>query len=373
MLGTAGVKHVAIDARLIRSSGIGRFLRQVLAGLLTDDRFRLTLLGDPEALAPYASNGRHSIVLCKAPIYSVREQIVMPPRIPRCDLLYVPHYVVPLLYRGPLVVAVNDLIHLERSEFAPSLFAQWWARTMIRTAVSRAQRVVTLSEYSRDRLVQMIGAHPERIEVVYPSVDRRFFRAQAPSRLAMIRDQYRLPGPYLLFVGNAKPHKNLSTLIRAVEIARQGGLDHLLVIVGQFSGIRSNINALVHLASELGIGERVRFLGQIPDEDLVAVYAAAELFLFPSLAEGFGLTPLEAMACGTPVLAARTTAVPEACGEAAEYYSAPENPEVLAQSILALARDPHRRTQLAALGRGRARMFSGETSTRQMLELLYRA
>ena len=132
----------------------------------------------------------------------------------------------------------------------------------------------------------------------------------------MIRDQYRLPGPYLLFVGNAKPHKNLSTLIRAVEIARQGGLDHLLVIVGQFSGIRSNINALVHLASELGIGERVRFLGQIPDEDLVAVYAAAELFLFPSLAEGFGLTPLEAMACGTPVLAARTTAVPEALSSA---------------------------------------------------------
>src|SRR5439155_22399639 len=132
---------------------------------------------------------------------------------------------------------------------------------------------------------------------------------EEPSRLAMIRDQYHLPGPYVLFVANAKPHNNLSTLNRAVEVARQGGLDHLLVIVGQFSGIRSNINALVHLASELGIGERVQFLGQIPDEDIVAVYAAAELFLFPYLAEGFGLTPLEAMACCTLVLTSRSTAV----------------------------------------------------------------
>jgi glycosyltransferase involved in cell wall biosynthesis len=368
------VKHVAIDARMIQNSGVGRFLRQVLSGLIRDNRFRLTLLGDPALLGTYARDDGHvSVVQCSAGLYSLREQIELPRQIPPCDLLYVPHYVTPLLYRGPLVVAVNDLIHLERRDFAPSIAAQWYAKVMIRAAVQRARRIVTLSAYSRDRLVQLTGAPRERFEVVYPSVDSNFFQPVSASRLIEVRERYRLHAPYLLFVGSAKPHKNLSTLIRAFDLVRRNHLQHQLVIVGQFSGIRSNIKTLDRLVAQGRLREQVRFLGLIPDTDLPAVYAAADVFVFPSLAEGFGLPPLEAMACGTPVVAAHTTAVPEACGDAAAYYVAAEDPDGLAEVILSLMCDSTRRAQLVALGRNRARLFAGSARTRQMLELLHDA
>jgi len=310
-------------------------------------------------------------VPCAAPVYSLAEQLQLPLRIPQCDLLYVPHYVIPLLYRGPLVVAVNDLIHLERRDFAPSVAAQWYARAMITVAVRRARRVVTLSRYSRDRLCRLTGALAERFEVVYPSIDPRFFQPPSALDLATVREHYGLQAPYFLFVGNAKPHKNLSTLIQAFSLARGRGIDNSLVIVGRFSGIRSNIDALTKLVAEREIGPYVRFLGVIPDEHLTAVYAAAELFVFPSLAEGFGLTPLEAMACGTPVLAARATAVPEVCADAAQYYTTPEDPEELADAIVSLIRDPDRRADLRELGLQRAQRFAHSASTQKMIDLLY--
>jgi len=357
---------------MIENAGIGRFLKQLLVGLTRDERFRVTLVGRPERLGAYANDRQVAIVSCAAPLYSLREQIELPVRIPRCDLLYVPHYVIPLLYRGPLVAAVNDLIHLERRDFAPSRAAQWYARAMITVAVRRARRVVTLSSYSRDRLVALTGAPKERFEVVYPSVDAHFFQPVDPRHRAEIRARYGLQAPYFLFVGSAKPHKNLATLIRAFDLVRRRGSGYDLAIVGQFSGIRSNIELLTQLVAERSLHAWVRFLGPIPDEHLAAVYGAAELFVFPSLAEGFGLPPLEAMACGTPVLAARSTAVPEVCADAAEYYDSAEDPEALAEAMLSLSRDAERRARLRALGKQRARQFGGVASTRQLIDVLLR-
>ncbi len=368
------MKHVVIDARLITSSGIGRFLQQLLDVLIHDIRFRLTLLGDRSVLRRYAADeGRVSLVHCNPPLYSIQEQISLLRAIPKCDLFYAPHYVVPLLYRGPYVVTVNDVVHLERADFAPGKIAQLYARFMIVKAVRRAQRVVTLSEYSKKQIAAVAGVPENHIEVVYPAVAPIFFTPLEDRFVTRIRDQYGLKRPYLLFVGNAKRHKNLQTLVRALAALGQLGPEYLLGVVGEFRSIRSSIDELRRLVHELNLTDSVRFLGNIPDDELVAVYRGAHLFVFPSLAEGFGLPPLEAMACGIPVLAARMTATPEVCGDAAEYYGQPEDPRSLADAVRTLDASPHRRLQLISLGAKRARQFAGSESTHKIVDLLYRS
>ena len=216
----------------------------------------------------------------------------------------------------------------------------------------------------------MIGDH---IEVVYPSVAPIFFVPPDDHFVDTVRAHYGLNHAYLLFVGNAKRHKNLETLVRALGTLHRFGLKYTLAVVGEFRSIRSSIAELRNLVSELNLTDSVRFLGRIPDAQLVAVYRGAHLFVFPSLAEGFGLPPLEAMACGVPVLAAPMTATPEVCGNAAEYYAKPEDPETLADAVRALDASPDRRLELTSLGSQRARLFGGPESTQHMVELLYRS
>ena len=359
---------------MITSSGIGRFLQQLLDALVHDVRFHVTLLGDRADLQRYAPDeGRVSVVHCRARLYSIREQISLPLAIPHCDLFYAPHYVVPVLYRGPYVVTVNDVVHLERPDFAPGRIAQLYAWLMIRRAVRRARRVVTLSEYSKKRIAAFGGVAGEHIEVVYPAIAPIFFVAPEDHFVTTIRAHYDLKDPYLLFVGNAKRHKNLQTLVRALATLHRLGLKYTLAVVGEFRSIRSSIDELRRLVRELNLTDSVRFLGKIPDDELVAIYRGAHLFVFPSLAEGFGLPPLEAMACGIPVLAARMTATPEVCGDAAEYYARPEDPESLADAVRALDATPDRRLELVSLGSKRAKQFAGSESTQHMVELLYRS
>ncbi len=366
------MKHIVIDARMITSSGIGRFLQQLLDALVHDVRFNVTLLGDRVDLQRYAADGnRVRVIHCSAPLYSIREQISVPLAIPTCDLFYAPHYVVPVLYRGPYVVTVNDVVHLERADFAPGRIAQLYAKFMIRNAVRRGRRVVTLSEYSKKRIAALTGMKGDHIEVVYPAVAPIFFVPPDDHFVDTVRAHYGLNQAYLLFVGNAKRHKNLETLVRALGTLHRFGLKYTLAIVGEFRSIRSSIGELRNLVSELNLTDSVQFLGRIPDDQLVAVYRGAHLFVFPSLAEGFGLPPLEAMACGIPVLAAPMTATPEVCGNAAEYYAKPEDPESLADAVRALDASPDRRLELTSLGSQRARQFGGSESTQHMVELLY--
>jgi len=363
-----------MDARLVQSSGIGRYLRQVLAGFRQDPRFRVTLLGDPAALRPHAtSDGRVRVVSCGAPVYTLREQLELLHRIPRCDLFFAPHYVTPVLYRGPLAVTIYDLIHLERPDFAPSRFAQVYARAMIRRATRRAAVVLTISEHTKRRLVEVFGASAERIHVVQIGIEPVFFEPVATTLREAIARRHALQAPYVLFVGNAKRHKNLTTLIRAFRGVRDRWSDLELVIVGQTTGIRTNLAEVQRLIQTTGLTGTVRFLGTVSDEELAAIYHGAILFVFPSLAEGFGLPPLEAMAAGVPVLAARTSAIPEACGDAAEYYEPPEDDAALAAAMLRLLSDDGRRRELVVLGRERARLFTPGECARTTLDLLYRA
>lgn len=370
--GHGGMKHVVIDARMIQNSGIGRYLRQVMHGIQKDPRFRVTLLGSPSHLRPYVtSDGRIDMHPCEAPLYSFREQLQVPFQIPKCDLFFGPHYVIPLLYRGPMVVTIYDVIHLEHRAFGRGVLGQLYARSMMRFALKRAKAVLTISEYTKRRITELLRGPAEKIHVIYIGVDSVFFVGSDDVQSTAVRARYGLSNPYVLFVGNPKPHKNLATLIKAFARVLRQRPDYDLVVVGQLERIRTNLPELRKLIEEEHLAPAVRLLGDVPDVDLAVLYHMASLFVFPSLAEGFGLPPLEAMAAGVPVVASTMSAIPEACGDAAHYYSPAKSADALAAAISEVLTNASTRRTLIAAGRERAHLFTPADCARQTLNTLY--
>jgi glycosyltransferase involved in cell wall biosynthesis len=224
--------------------------------------------------------------------------------------------------------------------------------------------VLTDSEYTAQRLVELVGATRSHIRVVPLGIDPMFLRPIPDAPIAK---------PYVLFVGNAKRHKNLRTLIAAFARLRKLGLPHELTIAGAVSGIRTDLEALQTLIRERQLMDHVRFLGHVPDADLPGLYRGASLLVLPSLVEGFGLPPLEAMACGTPALVSDRGSLPEVCGDAAEYYTPAEDVDALVRGMVRVLGDASRSEYLVASGRRRAALFTAAECARRTLDALYEA
>ncbi len=170
----------------------------------------------------------------------------------------------------------------------------------------------------------------------------------------------------MLYVGNIKPHKNVERLVDAFHLARQGGLDSLrLVVIGDELSKNASLRRAVH---RYNLHKHVRFLGFLPDETLSAVYRLASVFVFPSLYEGFGLPPLEAMACGTPVVTSNVSSLPEVTGDAALLVD-PTDASAIAAAITRVVTEPALREELRARGLARARQFSWERSVKEIRDI----
>lgn len=345
------VPHLAVDARMLRNSGVGVYLRSLLprlASLLTGWRF--TIIGSVEALAQldWSSSAHVDFVQADAPIYSVREQWHVPLRVPaRVDGLWVPHYNIPLLFRGRLVVTIHDVLHLARPEFVGGgLHRRAYARLMFNRVAARASKVLTDSDFSKSELLRLTHVQSERIHRVYPGVGPEWGQTTRGTD----------GNPYVVYVGNVKPHKNLRTLVDGFGLLSKQ-LPHRLVVVGQFEGLRTGDPALFELVQSTRT--RVEFVGLVDDVALRKLVAGAEALVLPSLYEGFGLPPLEAMACGCPVLVSRCASLPEVCGDAAHYCDA-SDPADLAQRLSELLTDPSLRAALRARGHVRSRAFTWE-------------
>ena len=223
---------------------------------------------------------------------------VLAKRRPR--LFYSPGFNVPPTVSVPFVLTVFDLIHLRVSDMSGSRRRMYY-RLLVRPAIRRARAVLTGSEYSRAEIVEWGGVDPDRVVVI---------NAAAASSFTPAGDIYQPGFPYLLYVGNQKPHKNLVRLVRAFARVQGRGALHL-VLTGTPNP------ELLALALRCGVHHRLVFLGQVPDNELPAIYRGAIALVFPSLYEGFGLPPLEAMACGTPVVSSTATSLAEVVGDAA--------------------------------------------------------
>lgn len=239
----------------------------------------------------------------------------------------------------------------------------------LRLLSRRAHRVCTVSMVERNRLVERGYALPAQVDVVYHGVDPIFRPAaeQKPAQLARVRTELRLPSEYLLFVGRLNVRKNVAAVLRAFASLTQPGLE--LVVVGGADWKTSDLRPLLR---ELGIAGRVRFTGPLAGDTLAAVVAQAKVFCFPSFAESFGLPPLEAMACGIPVVVADNTSMPEVCGSAGTYVPA-EDHVALTYAIARLLDDPELYAQKRALGLERSASFQWARATRELVASAERA
>ena len=362
--------RIGIDARKLHDFGIGTYIRNLLRQLARLDRqTEFVVLCRPEDHEGLSSLGENFRVVTETSgNYSVAEQLKIPMALRRegVTLFHAPHYVLPPLVRCRSVVTIHDCIHLMFPQYLPNRVALAYARTSIRLAARRATRVLTVSESSTRDILRFVDAEPGKIDVIYNAFDDRFGVEPCEEDVVRVRDRYQLGDEFVLYAGNVKPHKNLERLIQAFNIVRKRGLNHLkLVLIGDEISKYAALRRAVH---HYQLHKYVRFLGYMPEETLAVMYRLAAVFVFPSLYEGFGLPPLEAMASGTPVVTSNLSSLPEVVGDAAMLVD-PYDPQAIADGIKRVLTDERLRRELRTKGLARARQFSWETSVRRVREI----
>jgi glycosyltransferase involved in cell wall biosynthesis len=276
----------------------------------------------------------------------------------RLDLMHSMAFVTPLLAPCPVVVTIYDLSFIHY----PERFPAWQRRYLAgqtRRSCRQARRIVAISESGRQDIHTYFGVPLAHIDVVTPAVDAHF-RPRPPAEVEDFRRREELPPRFLLHVGTLQPRKNIPLLLEA--LAQLNRPDLPLILAGGKGWFYHDIFARVQ---ELGLEKQVRFAGYVPDAELPLWYNAASLLLFPSVYEGFGMPLIQAMACGTPVVAANTSAVPEAAGEAALYFD-PHDASALAEQMATVLDGPEVATMMMKQGYEQAKQFSWHESGRKL-------
>ena len=348
------------------SGGIGRYARSLLDALARVSTDELVLLCNRPPAAPPA-NVR---VVCRerSGVASILawEQLEVP-RIARAeglDLLYSPDFVVPAAWRGPAVVTVHDVSYalLRRSA---GLRAMLYYGAFARGSARRAGRVLTVSEFSKRAICRLFGLAPGKVAVARPAADA-IFRVREQGEVRRSCEELRLAGGYVLYVGLLGGWKNLARLLRAFAGARGIG-DILLVLAGKSC---ADTPGILREAARLGLGQRLRVLQDVPDAALPLLYNGARAFVFPSLYEGFGLPPIEAMACGVPVICSNAGALPETTAGAA-WLVDPRDTEALSRAIETVLGDDALRKRMIDAGLRRAAQLSWEACARTVLRVFH--
>lgn len=345
---------IGIDARFFGpvGKGLGRYTQRLiehLEQLPGDDEFVVFLRKENyDAYRPASPRFRKALADFRW--YSLEEQLRFPPLIAKegIELMHFPHFNVPVRTPCPFVVTIHDLILLRHpTRRASSLnAATYWLkyaayRFVIRRAAKRARKIITVSECTKHDIVRALGVKAEEVVVTYEASDPPLPpQPDAKKKLA----ERGIVRPYLLYVGNAYPHKNLERLVDAFGTMRKEGLDAQLVLVGKEDYFYRRLAERVRAA---GLIERsdIVFYGFAEDRELAELYRSARLYVFPSLLEGFGLPPLEAMRYGTPVAASGSSCLPEILDGAATYFD-PEDPEAMRRAIVRAFTDDALRKEL---------------------------
>jgi len=366
------VPTIGIDARKLKDFGIGSYIRNLLDAMSRRPeaaryRFRIyARRADRDVMPQLPAN--FEVVEEDAPGYSLAELTRFAFRLfrDRLDLFHATHYVLPPL-RSRAVVTIHDIIHLLYPQFLPSRAALVYARVMIRRALRRADRIITVSYNSKRDLVDYFGIVPARVDVIYNGVSPRFCADVSDEDRARVTAKYGLRRPYLLFLGGEKPHKNVQNVVRAFGEARRTrpDLPHVLALAGPMPKNSARIDALI---AALDLGPAIARPGLIDEADLPGLLSGADVLLYPTLYEGFGLPVVEAMACGTPVLTSSTSALQEIAG-GYSYLVDPLDVDAIARGIVALATDPKVRADFVELGRKRALDFSWDKAAERTLEV----
>jgi glycosyltransferase involved in cell wall biosynthesis len=357
-------KTLCVDLRWIDSSGVGVYIKGIMPGIvevLSD--VSIVCLGDRARLEklPWSSAPNVRVIDCRAARYSLAEQIQLPLAIPRdTDLFFSPYYTIPLLYSGRVAVTVHDLSHRVAPEIIRDIRKRLYAQMMFRALRKRASVIFTVSNFTKVELLRLTsGPREDNILPTHLGVSEEWYSA---ARLPSLR-----PRPYVVHVGNIKPYKNLGRLVEAFQKIRDH-VPHDLVIVGQREGLITGESPeffeLVKAA-----GERIYLTGFVSYDELRSLVGHADALVMPSLYEGFGLPPLEAMAAGVPVLVSRAASLPEVCGDAALYFD-PLDVDNFANQLLVIASDEAMREQLREKGLERSKLFTWKSCSQKTAQAL---
>ncbi len=362
--------RIGIDVRVVyhRQGGISWYAMRLLQALATiDHENEYVLLQHRRQTEPIVDAPNFRRVTLYAPVHHPWEQYPLSLETRRLglDLIHSPDFIPPLRSTVPAVITVHDLGFLLYPNFVTADSARYYGQTDL--AVHRASRIIAVSHSTRSDLIRLLGAPEGKINVIYEAADPIYQPIGREEARAYLRAAgVDAPNEFLLFVGTIEPRKNLGTLLRAYQQLRsQYAYRHPLLLVGAPGWLSNDIYNLVN---ELDLTESVRFLGSVADNTaLRSLYNLATMLVHPAYYEGFGLTPLEAMACGTPVVCSNAGSLPEVVGEAA-ILTAPDDVEGWTVAMHRIIDDDQLSDEMSVRGIARATTFSWEKAARETLE-----
>lgn len=359
---------IGLDVRMWGHPGIGRYIRELSKELIRQpSEYRLTFLGEApaaEALAGGRADGRFIFKKTRSAIYSLSEQMEILRQADALDLLHVPHFNIPVFFNKKLVVTVHDLIYLHEPGASRSIFGKVYADYFFKMIQKKAAAIITVSEFTKKDLLNFFPKiRPERVVVTHEAASEVFRKIEDPSILENVRQRQALQNPFILFVGSLRPHKNIPVLVRAIAgLRRTQGIPHDLILVGRPDPRNGELRGLLEENSF------VRHLGELPDAELACLYNLADLFVLPSLWEGFGLPVLEAMACGTPVISSNRTSLPEVAGKAGLLFD-PLDVDALSGLVYNVLQKKELREKMSQAGFEQAGRFSWPATARRTREV----
>jgi glycosyltransferase involved in cell wall biosynthesis len=368
---------VAIDIRRMTEFGVGTYIRNVVRTLARLDRDgEYFLIGSPERVAEcgtlppnfhaVALDGRDNTLKGTLDFRAIVRRL-------DCDVVHIPHlYWIPRGLGCPYILTVHDLLeHMYGSRDASSLRRSLHFY-LTRRVLRKAARVIAVSQFTKNEIEKLLAVPDARIEVVYNAIDERFLHGHATEAdRELIARRYQVNHPIILYAGAIRPHKNVVRIIEAFsslksELQKEQQFPDLkLIIIGDDLSSHPRLRRTVVRS---GVQNDVRFLGFVPIEVLRIFYDVAKIFVFPSLYEGFGLPPLEAMAHGTPVVASNTSSLPEVVGNAALLVN-PENVFEIRRGLQRALLDPVLRERMKQRGYEQAQRFSWTSSVSRILEI----
>ncbi|NLS76176.1 MAG: glycosyltransferase family 4 protein [Chloroflexi bacterium] len=364
--------RIGIDARIsyYSGAGIGQYTKQLIRALsqvaTTDEFTILQSRKDQSSLVDHPRFRRRSLW---TPSHHRLEQLTLPLEVALADvqLLHSPDFIPPFRRKCKSVITIHDLAFL----LYPNLLTRESARyySQIDEATRRTDHIIAVSESTKRDIMRLLGVHDKYVTVIHEAADPIYRPLDRGEAAAWVQDRYHLVGKYVLFMSTIEPKKNLPMLLQAFrQMLDTYHIKAKLVVAGDRGWLFEDVFQTVE---RLKLSEDVIFLGRVTNEELLNLYNAAQVLVHPALYEGFGLTPLEAMACGTPVIVSNASSLPEVVGDAGLLVD-PKDPEDLAVAMARVLTTPELQQELRHKGLRRAKNFSWAKAAAQTLELYHR-
>ena len=369
------MKKVLIDARMygLQHAGIGRYEKNLIDRLVSNQPpFLYHLILHPSQQERFDQREHVKVIPCNVRHYTLKEQVVIPQIINQypCDLIHFPHFNVPLKVRSPFVVTIHDILwHQFKGAKVTTLNPLQYGlkyqgyKLTVKRAVTKAQRILVPSLWVKNQLsMSYPKINPNHITVTYEGVDSNLIKPTNQDKSQSLLKEFNLKTPFLVYTGSAYPHKNLKLLFHALQKLNRDQKKPLQLAI--ISARDVFLDELKVYAVDHHLEQQIKFLGFVEDEQLPALYSQALALVHPSLSEGFGLTGLEAMANGLPVVAAKATALPEIYGQAALYFN-PHDVDELVHQIKKILADSKLRSKLIQKGKQQINQFSWDKTVSQ--------